>query len=65
MLQNANLWVKIATVQSQLSCFFSPFFDKVANYQMKTFKLFTGVCHLKCKFVAITLFKSSMEDFAG
>lgn len=45
--------------------FFSPFFDKLANYQMKTLKLFTGVFHLKCKFVAITLFKSSKEDFAG
>lgn len=44
--------------------FFS-FFDKLANYQMKTLTLFTGVFHLKCKFVAITLFKSSKEEFAG
>lgn len=41
------------------------FFDKLANYQMKTLKLFTRVFHLKCKFVAITLFKSSKEEFAG
>lgn len=44
---------------------FSLFFDKLANYQMKTLKLFTRVFHLKCKFVAITLFKSSKEEFAG